>query len=139
VSELNVLPKKWIEVKVNTQARPIIGVDELGVRAVHYIHVPTHKAHLQTQNRSVAAFVGYNEFYGVAVGDPDKTLSKYVMLAFVDVIIAGKSLTEMRVEPNFVAAGAASTEENWVEDYSGAFCHEREAFACPVIVSSFGG
>ena len=45
----------------------------------------------------------------------------------------------MRVEPNFVTTGAASTKANWVEDCSGAFCHEREAFACPVIVSSFGG
>ena len=61
------------------------------------------------------------------------------MSAFDDGIISGKSLTEMRVEPNFVAAGVASTKANWVEDCSGAFCYEREAFACPVIVSSFGG
>ena len=46
----------------------------------------------------------------------------------------------MQVEPNFVATGAASAEANWVEDCcSRAFCHEREAFTCPVIVSCFGG
>ena len=42
------------------------------------------------------------------------------------------------MEPNFVAAGVASAKANWVEDCSGAFGHEREAFTSPVIVSCFG-
>ncbi len=139
MSELNVLPKKWVEVKVDTQTRPIIGVDELSVRAVHNIHVPTHKAHLQLQNSRVAASVGQNEFYGIAIGDPEKALSKYVVSAFVDGVVSRKSLTKMLVEPNFVAAGAASAKANWVEDCSRAFGHERVAFTRPVIVSCFGG
>ena len=110
-----------------------IGIDELGVRAVHDIHVPTQGA-----SARVAAFVGQNEFYGMAVSDPDKAFSKDIVSAFVDGVVSRKSLTEMRVEPNFVAAGAASAKANWVEDCSGAFGHEREAFTCPVIVSCFG-
>jgi hypothetical protein len=54
--------------------------------------------------------------------------------AFVDGVVPGESLTEMRVKPDLVAAGAASTEANRTQYYHGAFGHERESLAIMVVL-----
>jgi hypothetical protein len=92
-----VVVQKWIELQVHTQTRPVIGINELGVRAVYNINVPSHQAHLQTQNRGIAAFVGQYEIFCIAIGHPDKALAENHVVAFVDGVITGESFAKMRM------------------------------------------
>jgi hypothetical protein len=99
------------------------------------VHVPTHQPHLQTRYSRVATFVGQDEFNGIRIGYPNKTLTQDVRMTFVDGLIPRESLTKMGVELNLVSASAASTKADWVQDSDGALCHEEEAFDRCLIIS----
>jgi hypothetical protein len=132
-----VVVQKGIEFQVNAQTQPVIGINEFGVRAVYNINVPTHQVHLQSKNCRIAAFVGQNELYCIAISHPDKTLSKNHVAAFVDGAIPSKSLAKMRMKPDFVAAGLPCTKANGME-YSGkAFCHEKESVSILIVLHCF--
>jgi hypothetical protein len=104
---------------------------------VYNINAPTHQAHLQSQNRGIAAFVGQIELYCIAINHPDKMLSENYVAAFVDGVIPGKSFSKMRMKPDFVAAGFLCTKANRV-DYSGRpFHHERESVSIPIVLHCF--
>ena len=66
-------------------------------------NVPTHQAHLQTQNSRVAAFVQQDELDSVTVSHPNKALAEDILAALVDGVIPGKSLAQMRMKPDFIA------------------------------------
>jgi hypothetical protein len=132
-----VVVQKWIELQVHAQTRPVIGVNKLGVQAVYNINILTHQAHLQMQNYEIAAFVGQDEFYCIAISHPDKALSKNHVAAFVDGVFIGKSFAKTRMKPHLVAAGSLCTKANGVEYSRRALGHESEAFPISIVLHCF--
>jgi hypothetical protein len=54
---LKIILKERIEVNVDAQPQPVICVDKMQVRAMYYVYILAHQAHLQTENRRVAAVI----------------------------------------------------------------------------------
>jgi hypothetical protein len=123
-----IIAEKWIKLDVRAKARPIVSINELVVGAVNDVDIPAHQAHLQTQDSRVAALLRENEFDGVTVHNPNKTLRKDVMSDFVDTVVACETLAKMGVQLNFVSAAFPSTKANGVEDSLEILSHESEAF-----------
>jgi hypothetical protein len=42
LDEQKIVAEQWIELDVHTKARPIVGVDELMIRAVDDVDIPAH-------------------------------------------------------------------------------------------------
>jgi hypothetical protein len=63
-------------------------------------------------------------------------LAKDVLSTLVDGIIPGKSFAEMRMQPNFIAAGSTSSKAYWAQDCFGVLCHEGEFFTVAIILGS---
>jgi hypothetical protein len=64
---------------------------------VDNVNVPTHQAHLQTQNSRVAAFVQQDELDSATVSHPNEALAEDILAALVNGIISRKSLAQMRM------------------------------------------
>ena len=104
-----------IKVNVDAQTRPIIGINQVRVRSVYNIYIPTHQAHLQPKYGQFATIVGQKEPDGVTVCHPDKALAKHVMLVLVNGVITCKTLPEIRVKANFITAAFPCTKSNRME------------------------
>ncbi len=91
----------------------------------------------KVEHIGVCDVVGQNELNCIAIGHPDKTLSKNHVAAFVDGVIPGKSLAKMRMKPDFVVAGLPCTKANGMENSGRAFCHEGESVSIPIVLHCF--
>ena len=103
------------------------------------IHVPTHEAHLQTKYRRVATLVGQEEFHGITIRDPDKTLAEYVVPHLVNCIITRKAFAQVRMQPNFVSAAFPSPKSDEMERGRQFLGHEQERLAIPIILCCSNG
>ncbi len=125
---MKIVSKERVEIDVRAQPQPIIGVDKVQIRAVFDVYIPAHRAHLQTKNSRDATLIQKEEFHSKTIRHPDKVLSKYIILHFVDGVISSVAFAEVRVKPHLVTAAFAGPETNWVEDCCGLPCHEKKAF-----------
>ena len=92
MSELKILPVKWVKGQIDAETRPEVRIYMFSVRPVDYINIPAHQAHLQAYNSRVAAFIRQNELDCIAVSDPNKALAEDILATLVDCPIPGESL-----------------------------------------------
>ena len=97
LDEPKIITEQGIKLDVHSEARPIVGVDELVIWAVDDIDIPAHQAHLQTKNCRIAAVVRKDELDCITVRNPNKALPEDIMPDLVNPIIACKALAKMRV------------------------------------------
>ena len=97
-------------------------------------HIPTHEAHLKSQDRRILSVVRQNKFQRIAIGEPNKSLAKAHVATFIDSDIASERFAKMRMKAFLVAAGATAPKCNWVELRRGVLRHEIEGAALEAFV-----
>jgi hypothetical protein len=98
VNLLDIFLQEWIVTKIGAQPGKVIRIRQTNVVSMLDNHIPTHKAHLKSQNRGVLAIIRQNKFKRIAIGEPNKALAETHMTTFVDSNVTGKRFTKMGVE-----------------------------------------
>ncbi len=64
----------------------------------------------------VGTVVGEDEFYRIAVGNPNESLTKEVVAALVHGVVPSKAFTQMGMESYLIATASLGAESDWVQD-----------------------
>ena len=97
------------------------------VPAVDNIDIPPHQPHLQTQNGLVCSVVGHDEFYCIAVSNPDETAAITHVPEFVHGKVTAKCFAQIRMKKPLISAGATTAEGNGIKNTIAFVCEEVEA------------
>jgi hypothetical protein len=69
--EVEVCLKQRVIAYVLAKTGPVIGVGQVDVVAMDYVHVPTHQPHLESKDCRVITVVQENESDGITICNPD--------------------------------------------------------------------